>query len=96
MQKGEISANPFLRGKATQSSKRESSLLRQPHISEAVRAVCKPTLVTHELWKNDSVLDITAAGMDVLVRYVSACILVNLVLGELSSMTVTQWTALWY
>lgn len=72
MQKSEVSANPFLKGKVSQPSKSESCLGQQGHISEAIKAVCKPTLVTHDLWKNDSVIDITATGMDVLVSLICA------------------------
>ncbi|KAL8428545.1 hypothetical protein Efla_003316 [Eimeria flavescens] len=68
-------ANPFFKfagAKAAQAPQQQVKK-QQADAGKAadVKAVCKPTRVTHPLWKEEAVLDITASGTEVLVLFES-------------------------
>ncbi|CDI74185.1 IQ calmodulin-binding motif domain-containing protein, putative [Eimeria praecox] len=65
-------ANPFLKFAGFKVQQPQPSKQASPPVkADKVKAVCRPTRVSHTLWKDDAVIDIGVTGADVLVLFES-------------------------
>ncbi|CDJ49736.1 IQ calmodulin-binding motif domain-containing protein, putative [Eimeria brunetti] len=65
-------ANPFLKFAGFKMQQPQESKQAPPPVkADKLKAICRPTRVSHPLWKGDAVIDIGVTGADVLVLFES-------------------------